>query len=169
MSMTHAEAELVSAAAAAKWKRPRGAEADRQIATVGRLYEKKLAKKLADDLALQAEKDKASHLASVHAEEKAGDLFDELIPDYLVWSRDGLSATEKGYYTWINPKSIGTLQVFMPFVALDYPKAWVEWSYWDGNKFVAADDAETAIGELYVHKYPPITEAQIKVLIYGPF
>jgi hypothetical protein len=167
--MTQQEAELISAAAGAKWRRPRGEEADRQIATIGRLYEKKLAKKLAEDLALQAEMDKASHIASVHAEEKAGHLFDELIPDYLIWNRDGLSATDKGYFAFINPKSIGTLQVFMPFIALDYPKAWVEWSYWNGTKFVPAEDEETAIGELYVNKYPPITDAQIKVLIYGPF
>lgn len=168
MSMTFEEAELLQRASKEK-RIVRGQDAERQIATVGRLYEKKLAKKLAEDLALQAEMDKASHMASVQAEEKAGHRFDELIPDYLIWNRDGLSATDKGYFAFINPKSIGTIQVFMPFVALDYPKAWVEWSYWDGNKFVAADDAETAIGELYVHKYPPITDAQIKVLIYGPF
>lgn len=169
MKLTFEDAQLIAEAASTMQRRVRGQEAEREIATIGRLYEKKLAKKLAEDLALQAEKDKASHLASVHAEEKAGVFFDELIPEYLIWNRDGLSATEKGYFAFINPTKIGTLQVFMPFEALNYPKAWVEWSYWNGNQFVAADDAETAIGELYVHKYPPITEAQIKVLIYGPF
>lgn len=146
-------------------RRLRSHDADNEIKSIGKWYEEKLATRLA----LQDEKDKAFHFASVQAEEKAGNLFDDLIPDFLVWNRDGLSANEKGYYTWIHPKSIGTLQVWMPFSAVNAETPWVKWSYWNGFKFVAADSVEDAIGELFVNKHPGITEQQVKVLIYGPF
>ena len=164
MSMTFEDAELLQRASKEK-RRMRAQDADKEIKAIGRWYGAELDKQRE----LQAEKDRASHMASVQAEEKAGDLFDELIPDFLVWNRDGLSATEKGYYTWSHPKQIGTLQVFMCFEAVTASHPWIEWSYWNGTKFVSADSVEVAIGELYVHKHPGITESQAKLLIYGPF
>ena len=148
-----------------KARRLRAKDADNEIKRIGRWYETELTKQRE----LQAEKDRANHTASVQAEEKAGELFDELIPDYLVWNRDGLSATEAGYYTWIHPKTIGTLQVYMPFDAVTASHPWVEWSYWNGSKFASADSVEIAIGELVVNKHPGITELQAKLLINGPF
>lgn len=146
-------------------RRLRASDAQIEIKRIGHWYEAELTKQRE----LQAEKDRANHMASVQAEEKAGKLFDELIPDYLVWDRDGLSATEAGYYTWIHPKTIGTLQVYMPFEAVFASHPWVEWSYWNGSKFASAESVEVAIGELFVNKHPGITELQAKLLINGPF
>lgn len=164
MSMTFEDAELLQRASKEK-RRMRAKDADNEIKAIGRWYETELERQRE----LQAESDRASHMASVQAEEKAGDLFDELIPDFLIWNRDGLSANERGYYTWVHPKTIGTLQVYMPFEAVTASHPWVEWSYWNGTKFVSADSVEVAIGELFVHKHPGITDSQAKLLIHGPF
>lgn len=125
---------------------------------------------LTEKLKKQAESEKALHAASMDAEKRAGRIIDSLIPSWLRYFRGGMNATENGYYAWIHPQGFGTLQVFVAFDILENANAnQLFWSYWDGIKFNLADTMEEAIGEMFVHSYPPITEAQIKDLIYGPF